>query len=230
MLTNEQLLDIFQNCCFENFGISKNGEYNSIDDIVPDLVIPKGIHYDWNFGASKAVFTFWGEDKITYVIKIPFLGEVFFDEDLGEDVVNEYEFSRNKERPWDYCAAECDVYADAKNTGLEKLFAKTELIGFVNNYPIYKQSFVDQPFAYLENEEKGPSKDSKTKTTSLCKEKNFYSISQIWLASVTEHYGTDVLGNLIDFIEDNGIGDLHDNNIGYKNGVPVIFDYSDFNC
>ena len=50
-----------------------------------------------------------------------------------------------------------------------------------------------------------------------------------WTAMALEYYGEEVVKKLFNFIEKEGIDDLHWGNVGIrKDGSPVLLDYSGF--
>lgn len=231
-MTNNDFLKIFQDCDFTDIGLDEQGGMNYINKkIFEKLNIPKGVDYEHYCGASKLVFIFWdSKEKNTTVIKIPFQGEYHYIYDTESEDYDKLIFERfsgsDTDNGWDYCEKEVENYKIAEKEGLSFLFAKTEFIGTVNKYPIYKQEYVEYTNA---NDKTYDSKEINKKTGTICEEKNFFNIEENWLRGVCLYYGGDILEKLIDFIIDNCIYDLHEANIGYNNGAPIIFDYSDFN-
>lgn len=231
-MTDNDFLKIFQDCDFTDIGLDEQGEICYIDKkIFEKLNIPEGVDYEYCCGASKLVFIFWNsKENQTVVIKIPFQGEYHYIYDIESEDYNKLKFERfsgsNTDNGWDYCEREVENYKIAEEEDLSFLFAKTELIGIVNKYPIYKQEYVE----YTNADDKSyNSKEINKKTDTICEKKNFFNIEENWLRGVCLYYGGDILEKLIDFITEHGIYDLHNSNLGYNNGAPIIFDYSDFN-
>lgn len=53
-------------------------------------------------------------------------------------------------------------------------------------------------------------------------------LEDIWAKMVINLYGKKVAKALCEFVQENGINDLHNENIGYKNNRPVILDFSGY--
>ena len=123
----DDILNIFKNCFFENLN-DKNFKENILDNL------PSDFNYEYHYGASKLVIIPKYENK--YVIKIPFSG--YFDY-----VYDEFYFFSNanedEDKCWDYCLTELLIYRRAKKEKINQIFAKSRLIGTINDYPIYIQ-------------------------------------------------------------------------------------------
>jgi hypothetical protein len=231
-MTNKELLEIFENCDFYNLGMDEDGNDSwIIDKIINNLAIPNTYEFDFNYGASKLVIKIWDKPNKTdiNIIKIPFQGVYCYEYDRNTEEEKEeftkYHCSRTL-NGWDYCEKEVETYSLAEKAGVDYYFAKTELIGYVHSYPIYKQQYVEETNAY---EREDYSEQEAKITAKACQDKKFHSINSIWLSNAVAIYGTQSLIKLIDFIKDNSIYDLHESNIGYHEKKPIIFDYSDFN-
>ena len=186
--------------------------------------------YDYNHGATKLVIIPKKED---FVIKIPYTGSYeyysgYYSNSIyrqGREDYWEFVAGENSFRPWDYCANEIIRYDKALENGFAKYFAKTELLGFIHNYPIYIQEKCvtlssDRHFHRY-------SKEENLKTSNCYK--NYYNISIDWLTDFRLKYGEEELINFINFIQDmRWDDDLRSENIGYINGKPVLIDYSGF--
>ena len=55
------------------------------------------------------------------------------------------------------------------------------------------------------------------------------SLNARWAKVALVIYGKRACKTLCDFIVKHNINDLHENNIGYKNGKPIILDFSGYN-
>lgn len=211
-MERDTLLNLFKNCNFNN--LNKDNFDNKIIKNLNCLLQD----FTWNYGETKCCIILKEAD---YVIKIPFRGSI----SCGE----EYDFENanfDKEHFWDYCFSELIYYNLAKRQKIEKAFAKTRLLGIVQNYPIYIQekvtTFSSTGFdPYLKNERT-------EKTRKYCKEKNFYCFNNRWLADAFQYYGEKRFNKIINFLKDYDIEDLHIDNIGYIGSRPVILDFSDF--
>lgn len=197
--------------------------------------------YTVDSGASKVVLVFTNSD---YVVKIPFKGE-FCESDnydcenscdrdcscsrcsRGSVVENYYEFTGARigenEYGWDYCASEQFFYEKAVVAGVEEFFIKTIFIGEFDGHPIYLQEKV-KVYGY----------DSQTKSSEQSKEifmKKFrYSEIQNedFGGLLIEYYGEDRVNQLVEFLSEVGISDLHSGNVGICANRPVLFDYSGY--
>jgi len=189
-------------------------------DEVLDLARKMNIRVQIAYGVSQYVIIL--SDKT--VIKTPFQGFYYGDpyaEDETECNDDYFESFDNN-----YSEVAVEVYQDAILKGIEEMFSKIERIGFSSNgYPIYKQDYAESLF----------SKEIKVKEDSLTRAKEieddrYLPFDTRWLALVIEKYGEEEINKLMDFIEEEQIGDFHSGNYGFDaEGAPIIFDYSDFN-
>lgn len=207
------------------FHEGRNDEFfDSMDDNFCNL-------YDYAYGATKLALIPVNEEE-DYVIKIPYTGSYNFEDSFytsslffpAQEDYWRYCYAENSEREWDYCESEMNRYQIAAERGFSKCFAKTELLGYINNYPIYIQekciTFSSCKIKHVH------SKEEKSKTSNCC---NYYSINEDWLTDFRLYYGEAMLLEFIDFIREFGWDDdLRDENIGYIKDRPVLIDYSGF--
>ena len=195
--------------------------------------------YTVDSGASKVVLIFTNSD---YVVKIPFKGDFCeyddYDYDCDRDCscsqcsresvvgdCDEFTGARigESEYSWDYCAAEQFFYEKAVVAGVEEFFIKTISIGEFDGHPIYLQEKVEVH-----------SYNSQTKSSEQSKEifmKKFrYSEIQDedFGGLLIEYYGEDRVNQLVEFLSEVGISDLHSSNVGIRANRPVLFDYSGY--
>lgn len=178
-------------------------------------------------GASRLVLFPTNKD---YVIKIPYRG--FFcqrNNDVKESPFTAAYASVDPDLVgWDYCEAEEMLFRLAENNGVGEYFAETIQIGEVRGYPIYAQ-----PRAKLNS------------SSNICEREDYSSIEQIssqiteeysdilgeeflpeyWMKEFIAAFSDDELEGLLNFIEQADISDLHEENVGFINGKPIIFDY-----
>lgn len=171
-------------------------------------------------GASRLVLFPTNKD---YVIKIPYRGFAKKSPftaayaSVDPDLVG-----------WDYCDAEKMLFHLAENNGVGEYFAETIQIGEVRGYPIYAQ-----PRAKLDS------------SSNIYEREDYSSIEQIssqiaeeysdilgeeflpeyWIKEFIAAFSEDELEGLLNFIEQAGISDLHEENVGFINGKSIIFDY-----
>ena len=194
--------------------------------------------YTVDSGASKVVLVFTNSD---YVVKIPFKGdcdnydcENSCNRDrscsrcsrrVSEENCDEFTGARigESEYSWDYCAAEQFFYEKAVIAGVEEFFIKTIFIGVFDGHPIYLQEKVEV-YGY----------SSKTKSSEQSKEifmKKFRH-SEIQNADfgglLVDCYGEERVNQLVEFLSEVGISDLHSSNVGIRANRPVLFDYSGY--
>lgn len=190
-------------------------------------------HYDYAYGATKLVLIPLNE-KDDYVIKIPYTGSYYHESGYyNSDTIYypprtdyyDYIAADNDERSWDYCASEVKRYLLAEKEGFAECFAKTKLLGYVNNYPIYIQEKCIT-FSDCKNKHKH-SEEERLKTSKCC---NFYyGINKDWLTDFRLYYGEKFLLKFINFINNmQWDDDLRNENIGYIKNRPVLIDYAGF--
>lgn len=210
-----EILDALHDCYFDE-----------LDDYTFDesVVAPFNNSYKKPFraanGASKGVLIF---PNFGFVIKIPF---IFCDGDEmygAQDGVN----------AWDYCSQEVCRYEIAEEEGFGDIFLETDLLGEVNNHPIYIQ-----PYAEVLSKIDGSEYDSKHRSgtdmdRTFVKEiddaENYDTLSSMWEADLLVRYGIEKFKSFKKYIKDNWINDLRDENIGYIGKNPVLIDYAGFN-
>lgn len=189
---------------------------------VYDLAGKYGIRIQTAYGVSQYVIIL--PDKT--VLKIPFRG-FYYGEPYAED---ETECNDDYFESFDnnYSEVAVKVYQDALLKGVEEMFSKIEKIGFFSNgHPIYKQDYAES----LCSKEIDVKEDSLTKAREIeIKSKRYFPFDTRWVALVIEKYGEEEIEKLMDFIEEEQIGDFHSGNYGFTAaGAPIVFDYSDFN-
>lgn len=196
------IFEMFENCDFE---LIREGYYDEFLEDIPDYLVKT-----YDCGVTKlAIFPSF-DDNI--VIKIPF--QKHFDS---------ANYTPNHE--WDYCFSEVAIYHKAKVEGLEKIFAKEKYIGEVKGYPIYVQVKCNL----------GIDIDEHTAKNSFDFIQNFhthsfygaYVFNPIWQAEALRTYGKKFYTKFIEFLDTYSlVDDLHEANLGYINGKPVLLDYS----
>lgn len=166
-----------------------------------------GVNGFTDSGASKFVFVFPEQ----YVVKIGFEGVYSYDDGYFFEPFDD-----------DYCELEYENYLKAEEAGLDFLFAEIKPLYKIGSRKFYIQEYVNF------NINLTPSEKSKT-TAKRIKENSghFCSIDIPWLASVIEAYGEEIAEQLMDFIKETKINDLHCGNCGYDlKGFPKLADYS----
>ena len=192
--------------------------------------------YTVDSGASKVVLVFTNSD---YVVKIPFKGDLHDCEDSCNRSCSCSQCSRRSmvekcdeftgarigesEYSWDYCAAEQFFYEKAVVAEVEEFFIKTIFIGEFDGHPIYLQEKVEV-YGY----------DSQTKSSEQSKEifmKKFRHSeiqNEDFGGLLVDYYGEERVNQLVEFLSEVGISDLHSSNVGIRANRPVLFDYSGY--
>ena len=141
--------------------------------------------YSYSYGATKLVLIPFAEEK-NYVIKIPYTGTYYsyngyFSGSHNQyyhrstEYYEDYNYANDGERPWDYCATEVERYIIAEDGGFAPYFAKTDLLGFVNDYPIY----IQEKCSIFSKRRKHSDKENR-KTADCCPS-SYYRINLDWL-------------------------------------------------
>ena len=192
----------------------------SFDD---DVLYPFKDKYTKSFksatGATKGVLIF---ENFGFVIKIPF---IFCDGDEmygAQDGVN----------AWDYCSQEACRYEMAEEEGFGDIFLETDLLGEVNNHPIYIQPYADI-LGGMDSDNYNSNHCSSTDVDrTLVKEINnnehYDWLDSSWEADLFVQYGIEKFKKFKKYLKDNWINDLRDANIGYVGKKPVLVDYAGF--
>lgn len=254
MITKEYILECLEKYCNFDKLTPESFEYQVVGPLHQAKCLP---HWTWNNGATKGVLIF---DDLDFVIKIPFYGyecTPHWESECGtyhssysyeirtfkpegwywvEDEVERFQ-NATCENGWDYCAVEENICNKAKKKEIEECLAKTALLGYVDNYPIYIQEkcFILDDAGYKDDEGLSIASTHKRRKPEVYESLkeirarlNFWSTNSDWLLDFYFYWGEDTLKQLAEFIKEEEIQDLHDANIGYRKGVPVLVDYSSY--
>jgi hypothetical protein len=154
-------------------------------------------------GATKIVLF---PKKENFVIKIPYC----------------YFQYLNPQYPWDFCKIENQIYELAKQNNIEFAFLQNTLIDF--KYPIYSQ-----PLVTLAKNKSYVNQEEIEKTYEYLSNNNLACFEIKWITYFIKYYGINSFLRLYHFLEQmNLLSDLHEENLGYVNDLPVIFDYSGY--
>lgn len=225
----EAILNLFNDFPFEDTFTSEDNY--SLSNYLRNIKGYTNFHI--SSGASKCVIIPEGED---YVIKIPYTGQ-YIESDWDEEPSYYEDFTEAGAcRQWDYCQAEAIRYEVTAAVNLNKYFAPTIFIGYTNfDFPIYIQPKCEELAYAYKNEEYSSSMEEKMKTSDILNSEinyeadcNMPCIPLDWLTSFRFAYGEDELIRFLNFLRNEEWGDFRDENIGFFNGRPIVFDYSDF--
>ena len=192
----------------------ENEETDSINFVFRQL--DNTTHTTW--GASKFIIFF--DENPDEIVKIPFNGVYTLDDE--ERIIGFDKYINT-----DYCSIEAKVYEDAVDYGLSQFFAETRFGGYTESgTPYYISEKVYTMWTYDRDKKDHYSEKSFKKATQTAESTE---LPAVWLAWAYEYYGDTAVQDLLDFILIEGIGDLHSDNIGYReDGSPVLLDYSNF--
>ncbi len=226
IIEDQMILDSLDDCIFEELTTE------NFESLIFDYCNLDFFANNFATGASKGVLFLKDDDS--KVVKIPlshYESEVWNDEGEGNweyKVIPFHGASCSNGNSWDYCRLECDIYEKAKEAGLEKYFLKTQCIGSVNSHPIYTQEKADNTLFEVKNY----AYDGDFGLPELKKKHegiDIYMIDPQWVYDFISFYGIDELVKLQDFLRENKLDrDLHSENIGYRDGKPILIDYSDY--
>lgn len=218
-------------------------ESNFKELIVDPLKEADCLDFDWAHGVTKGVIIPFDSN---FVIKLPFYGA---EDCVGyEDGLEDYEEIQARygdnwsdrvaifevcpfngawsNDGWDYCEAEARIYKEAVNEDLDFLFAKTEKIGEICGWPVYCQEravmFDDEDWESPAESIVDRARDLRNMDEAHCQ------TSSYWIAALLENYDEDTYWRLCEFCQKYCIEDLHEGNIGFLDGSPILVDYSSF--
>jgi hypothetical protein len=216
----EEILNVLKDCELQDRFTS----YDTTEKILNFL--PSYFEFEENEGATKFVLMPF---HASYVIKIPFSGD--YRDGYGEDGYCEFEYGNDDDNwnCWDYCHAEILLLQSAKEYQVEEIFCQEEMIGQIQNFPIYIQEVAE---VYDESERSSSvTQEEIDFAEEQCEINNYYFKDSImgWVADVINYYGEEKFEDLVEFIKDYDIEDLHMGNVGYIGSRPVIIDFASFN-
>lgn len=227
-------------CDFDYISFGSDGESTSdeyVNDKIECAACDMGATWG-DCGVSKAVFKFREFPDI--VVKIPFKGylncEYAWDEEdeywdfSSVESIATYDFENagyNNLRCWDYCETESSNYELAVKAGVDSIFAPTEYIGEYMGIHLYISEYISNSFYFGDIS----CQDESKKTVKTIKEnEKYYDISLDILGWYLEQNGKDKTSQLIKFLKDNNIHDLHSGNWKMTDdGQVKIIDYSSWN-
>lgn len=245
MLTEQEILEVLSKYC----DFTDLCEYNFRDQVIEPLIAANAFTFHWANGVTKLVLMPFDTD---FVVKIPFVGELEYDgyEDgldyeaalavYGEEGMDERIprycvrsfYGANADNDWDYCQAEARISAQARSADLLKYFAETHYIGEANGHPIYVQQKAEifEGIEDYEEIELGIVQvgEEEREAAAAFRDDHFIYCNSHWMAQFIKTNSIEELRRLDVFCKNCGIEDLHDENIGYIDGCPVLVDYSSY--
>lgn len=135
---------------------------------------------------------------------------------------------------------ETSIYADAVKNNIQQFFPATKLLFEYNGVKFVMQEKVDSCVYDGFNKQERDRVEAIVRTVSdriikkvqqtclKASPNNKRTLDKTWVAMVISLYGKKTCKSLCNFIISHKINDLHDANVGYKNGRPVILDFSGY--
>ena len=207
----EVLDKLMETYAFQDFAADPDSDFFA--DIEDEFSDNNTENLQFFYGISKGVI--YAPEMPQYVIKIPFLSN------WGED----------------YCRIEVTMYQEAKKENLERFFAASDFLMhygedklpvYIMEYMRVKGDYVDRSGRQIltsksEDEGEVESLDFESdegQGTSKC----FHYLTEAYLSSILPE---DDFKELIDFLEELSIDDIHSNNVGFREDHSVgLIDYS----
>ena len=137
----------------------------------------------------------------------------------------------------DEAMKEVAIYQRAVEAGVEKFFPATAFLCKIGKVRFIIQSKVDysvasMPYALLKKWE-GKYKNTSPRITAKvqkCMNKAAHghyarTMSHVWMASALTIYGKRAVKEFCEFVIEERINDLHESNVGFLNGKPVLIDF-----
>ena len=210
----KEILNALHNCYFDELD-----QYSFEDDVIYSFNEKYKKPFKYANGATKGVLIF---KDFGFVIKIPFI----FCE--GEEMYG----ARDGINRWDYCSQEVCRYEMAEEEGFGNIFLETDLLGEVNNHPIYIQPYAEvlsemDSENYTSNHCSSTEND-KTFVKEINDKEHYDWLDPSWEADLLVKYGIEIFKKFKIYIKDNWINDLRNANIGYVGKSPVLIDYAGF--
>lgn len=179
-------------------------------------------------GATKIVLFY---DEIPdWVVKIPCKGEYLEEEDEYRPFKGACRFFPVS-REWDYCEGEVHISKTAFYAGLEEMFALTYFLFMYEDTPIYVSERVPKSRWINPRWKDEEYSWSIAKDISRYRKDDLYDscLDEEVIAFLVDAYGEMKTHELIDFIVENDIRDLHNGNVGFTKDMKIkILDYSGF--
>ena len=136
----------------------------------------------------------------------------------------------------DYSALEVENYQQSKAQGLERIFLESGLLTTLScGCPVYWQVKFSTSQSHIGyNEEVNLKKRFEKYYRSPIYQKVKKAMpddrrySDVWLFRAYQIYGKQFFKKLCLFLVENAICDLHQSNVGWLNGKPIILDYAGY--
>lgn len=253
MLTKQYILK----CLDQHCDFSELTEETFVSKIVDPLTANECFkNWSWDNGVTKGVLIFKDLDFVVKIPfegmfyfteshyvdaqgRWRYSDEVMSTEEMAnwkkidaDDEFVKFEGANANDSDWNYCALEAELTKQAKVEDLDFCFAATEFLGYAKDHPIYIQEkccmFSDASSTTNKEKYSNRTKSDYDSLRQVREEVRFWEVDDNWVLDFLIYWGQKILERLADFIEKYDIEDLHNGNIGYRNGVPCLVDYSSF--
>ena len=208
MITNQQLIAFIKKANFDRYTHSDYEACCKVEEACPEVMG----NVRFCDGASKVCVVF-----------------------VKQDIVIKWSTCGNE------AEQEVEMYERAKTANLAKFFPKTEILCEHNGVVFVRQEKIDFSCREMDNRTARKfERISKTATPKIVSkmDRQFKKadhgagyrrdLDTMWAKMAIVLYGKKACKALSDFVQENGINDLHRSNLGYKNGKPIILDFSGF--
>lgn len=205
-------------------------------------------------GASKIVLLPRYGELSNWVLKMPIIGETWEDEmaccknckkwqEYADDSKGDYPCDGCNEEEYSYChteytgarfASDCSNYCETEfslsvsaiEEGLDEVFLPVKYIGCFYGFPVYAQKRVNnQPSPILASQN---SRDRYQELMDMQEYECLNVIGSTLGGALIEGYGEEKMLEILRFICNHEINDLHGGNYTRIDGKVVFFDYSGF--
>lgn len=221
-----------------NFGGDEYGDFYGgsigwMADQIWDIMGREDVEFET--GASKLVILI---EELDEVIKIPFNGTFYYDEDESLDITDTEDFIENdwandinapSATDWDYCENEVLKLEKAEKEGFGDFFAKIEKYTMIDNHPVYLQEKVIPLYSHKSKQWGEPSKMAKSiYENNFTEARKRVPIPEDWLMHAIDYFGEEEVASFIDYVMSENLDeDLHSGNVGFtRAGKPVLLDWA----
>lgn len=135
----------------------------------------------------------------------------------------------------DYAGDELEAYEKAEKFGVQKILPRTWFFcESSNGWKFYAQEKVDSAYDGMSRKQRNKmqkaTKTASDKTVMKIRNSCFYGhVEYHWVAMATSYYGKNFMKSFEQWTHECKVNDLHDGNIGFLRGKPVILDFSGYN-
>lgn len=195
-------------------------DYDGYDDYSDLAAACHADHY--RNGVSKIVLFY--DELHEWVIKVPIMGNYYEEEDYHEDFVASGYDSGN-----DYCRTEVEYCQEAINRDLAGCFALTFFVCTINDIPFYCSERIAKEYhdvykSIQRIDYKKPNSLNYAKCICNSYARFEVPLTEKILAIFVDNYDEDIASQLVDFLVEYHIDDLHLGNLGLDshNQIKII--------